>query len=125
MTNSNTTTRKPTKRQMFEGIKAKYNLTADEIAFIDHELELLARKNVTKDGEKKLTEVQKQNEVLKDEILSCMELNHLYTITDLIKLVPACAELSTPKVSAVMRQLKDAEIVKRTEDKRKAYFSLA
>ena len=120
-----TTTRKPTKREMFEGLKRNYNLTADEVAFIDHELDLLARKNLTKNGERKLTEVQKQNVILKDEILAGMEEGVKYTISDLIKSIPACAELSTPKVSAVMRQLKDDDLVIRTEDKRKAYFELA
>ena len=35
--------KKMTKREMFEMIKANHNLSADEIAFIDHELELLAK----------------------------------------------------------------------------------
>ena len=38
-------TKKRTKAQMFAQIKANYALTADEVAFIDHELELLARKH--------------------------------------------------------------------------------
>ena len=39
------TNKKMTKREMFEQIKANYQLTEAERAFIDHELELLAKKN--------------------------------------------------------------------------------
>lgn len=43
------TTKMPTKREMFEQIKAKYALTVEEIAFIDHEIELLAPKKTKKE----------------------------------------------------------------------------
>ena len=41
------TNKKMTKREMFEQIKTNYNLTDAEKAFIDHELELLAKKNAS------------------------------------------------------------------------------
>jgi len=113
-------TKKMTKREMFEQIKANYNLNADEIAFIDHELELLAKKN---SAEKKPTAVQVANEGIKAEILEGMEVGKKYTITDLMKSVPACAELSNQRVSALVRQLVTDGSVERTEEKRKAYFS--
>lgn len=111
--------KKMTKREMFEMIKANHNLSADEIAFIDHELELLAKKN---SAEKKPTAVQVANEGIKGEILETMEVGKKYTITDLMKAVPACAELSNQRVSALVRQLVNDEILVRTEEKRKAYF---
>lgn len=113
-------TKKMTKREMFEMIKANHNLSADEIAFIDHELELLAKKN---SAEKKPTAVQVANEGIKAEILEGMEVGKKYTITDLMKTVPACAELSNQRVSALVRQLVTDGSVERTEEKRKAYFS--
>ena len=113
-------TKKMTKREMFEQIKANYNLNADEIAFIDHELELLTKKN---SAEKKPTAVQVANEGIKAEILEGMEVGKKYTITDLMKSVPACAELSNQRVSALVRQLVTDGSVERTEEKRKAYFS--
>lgn len=112
--------KKMTKREMFEMIKANHNLSADEIAFIDHELELLAKKN---SAEKKPTAVQVANEGIKAEILEGMEVGKKYTITDLMKCVPACAELSNQRVSALVRQLVTDGSVERTEEKRKAYFS--
>ena len=113
-------TKKMTKREMFEQIKANYALNADEVAFIDHELELLAKKN---SAEKKPTAVQVANEGIKAEILEGMEVGKKYTITDLMKSVSACAELSNQRVSALVRQLVTDGSVERTEEKRKAYFS--
>ena len=49
----------------------------------------------------------------------------LMTITDIQKNVAECADLSNQKVSALVRQLKDAGLVIKTEDKRKSYFSKA
>lgn len=111
--------KKMTKREMFEMIKANHNLSADEIAFIDHELELLAKKN---SAEKKPTAVQVANEGIKADILNGMEIGKKYTITDLMKEIPACAELSNQRVSALVRQLVADGAVERTEEKRKAYF---
>jgi hypothetical protein len=51
-----------------------------------------------------------------------MEDGRLYTITDIQKNVPACADLSNQRVSALVRQMVGVTI-ERTEDKRKAYFS--
>jgi predicted transcriptional regulator len=111
--------KKMTKREMYEMIKANHNLSADEIAFIDHELELLAKKN---SAEKKPTAVQVANEGIKADILNGMEIGKKYTITDLMKEIPACAELSNQRVSALVRQLVTDGAVERTEEKRKAYF---
>jgi hypothetical protein len=112
-------TKKVTKREMFEQIKANYNLTAEEVKFIDHELELLAKKN---SAEKKPTAVQVANEHLKEVILDFMVVDERYTITDLVKQVPELAELTNQRVSALVRQLKESGKVERVEEKRKAYF---
>ena len=115
-------TKKMTKREMFEQIKANYQLTAAEVEFIDHELELLAKKN---SAEKKPTAVQVANEGIKEAIVNGMKQGKKYTVTDLMKSIPECAELSNQRVSALVRQLVTDGVVERTEEKRKAYFSLA
>jgi predicted transcriptional regulator len=112
--------KKITKREMFEQIKAKYELTEDEKKFIDHELELLAKKNST---EKKPTAQQEANKALKEVILDNLTEEGI-TITDLQKKVDELAELSNQRVSALMRQLVTDNLVIKTEDKRKSYFSL-
>ena len=111
--------KKMTKADYFRQIMANYNLTADEKAFVEHELELLAKKN---SAEKKPTAVQVANEGIKTDILEAMESGKKYTITDLMKSVDACADLSNQRVSALVRQLVTEGSVERTEEKRKAYF---
>ena len=118
------THKKITKRDRFTALLNMVEVKADPemVAFIEHELELLAKKNST---EKKPTAQQTANEGIKTAIVSAMEENHLYTVTEIQKMVTECAELSNQRVSALLRQLKDDGVVVRTEDKRKAYFSLA
>ena len=84
--------------------------------------ELLAKKN---SAEKKPTAQQVQNDGIKSAILSAMESNRHYTVTEIIKEVPECADLTNQRVSALLRQMKDEGAIVRTEDKRKAYFSKA
>lgn len=95
--------------------------SAELIAKIDNELVLLAKKN---SAEKKPTAQQVQNAGICEAIVAGMERNRLYTVTEVIKSVPECADLTNQRVAALLRQLMDAGKVKRTEDKRKAYFSL-
>ena len=119
-----TNTKKMPKAQMFAQIKAKYDLTADEIAFIDHEIELLAKKNANKSS--KPTAKQIANEELKDVIfMHLAETERAYTIADMIKSIPECDGLSTSKVSALVRMLINENKVERFEEKRKAYFKVA
>ena len=82
-------------------------------------------KKSTATGEKKPTATQVANEGIKTAIVEGMEANRNYTVTELQKEIPACAELSNQRVSALLRQLKEEGKVVRIEDKRKAYFSKA
>lgn len=115
------TNKKMTKRDRFTALLKMNEVRADAemVAFIEHELELLAKKN---SSEKKPTAQQVANETIKQAILDGMTPNRLYTITELQKEIPACAELSNQRVSALVRQMV-GETIDRTEDKRKAYFS--
>ena len=116
--------KKMTKMQKFEMLSkldaVKSNPMLSE--FVAHEMELLSKKN---SAEKKPTAQQTANAGIQTAILENMEVNRLYTITEIIKSVPECADLTNQRVSALVRQLVDAGKVIRTEDKRKAYFSLA
>ena len=118
------TNKKITKRERFESLLTIPAVQADQglVDFINHELELLAKKN---SAEKKPTAQQTANEAIKSAIVEAMEANRLYTVTEIQKSVAECAELSNQRVSALLRQLKDDGVVVRTEDKRKAFFSLA
>ena len=118
------TNKKITKRDRFNALLSIPAVQADPdmVAFIEHELELLAKKN---SSEKKPTAQQVANEAIKQAIVDGMERDHLYTITEIQKNVPECAELSNQKITALVRQLKEDGVVVKTEDKRKSYFSLA
>ena len=116
--------KKMTKRDYYNTLLDLAEVKSNSVLvdFINHELELLDRKN---SADKKPTAQQTANEAVKTAILDNMVEGKMYTITDIIKTVPECADLTNQRVSALMRQLKEAKLVVRTEDKRKAYFSLA
>ena len=122
MTNT-TSTKKMTKRDYFNALLALEAVKADSalVDFINHELELLAKKNAS---EKKLTPTQKENLTIQEAILSHMEPNVLYPITDFIKTIPECAEMSNQRVSAIVRTMRNENKIERIEEKRKAYFRL-
>ena len=118
------TNKKITKREKFEML-AKIEAVASNpmlAEFVEHELELLAKKNAS--GEGKMTASQKINEGIKAEILEEMSVNpnRLYSVSEMIKVFECCKELSLPKVTALVTQLVKAEKVVRVEEKRKAYF---
>ena len=74
-------------------------------------------------AERKPTATQTENVGFKTAILEGMESGKAYTIGDLIKAIPEIADLTNQRVSALVRQLKDAGLVTREEIKRKAYFT--
>jgi hypothetical protein len=117
--------KKITKRESFTEIaEILKGLGKDRlVGVMEHELELLAKKN---SSDKKPTAVQLANENIKNEILECManEPYKLFTISDMQKAFPCCAELSNQRVSALIRQLIADGKVERIEDKRKAYFRM-
>ena len=115
------TNKKVTKREKFEMLMAIAEVQANPMLteFIEHELELLAKKNAS---EKKPTAQQVANEGLKDIILDVLKENGgLMTITDIQKSAEELADLSNQRISALVRQMVDVT-VERVEDKRKAYF---
>ena len=113
--------KKMTKRDYFEAIKSKYALTTDEIAFIDHELELLAKKNVNKSGEKKLTAKQVANNGFKELILDIIA-TEKHTITEMLKLGNFGEDITNQRISAIVKQMIAEGTVIRIEENRKAYF---
>ena len=119
--------KKITKRESFAEIREILaELGKDRlVGVMEHELELLAKKNAS--GSSKPTAVQIVNEGIKSEILECManEPNRLFTISEMQKVFPCCAELSNQRVSALVRQLVNDGKVERLEEKRKAVFRIA
>ena len=118
-------TKKMTKKEMFAQIMTSYALTDEEKAFIQHEIELLEKKNTRKDGSKAMTATQKANEILKARIVEILsKAEKPMSVSEIAKSDSELAELSGQKVSAIITLLKNDGIVKRVEIKRKAYFKL-
>jgi predicted Rossmann fold nucleotide-binding protein DprA/Smf involved in DNA uptake len=110
---------KMTKRDYFNRILSYAH--EEDKEFILHELDLLAKKN---SGERKPTATQEANEAIKEAIVEGLGTN-AWTIGEICKGVGACTDLSSQKVSALVRQLVLEGKVVRTEEKRKAFFSVA
>lgn len=112
---------KITKRERFETLLTIPAVVADKgmVDFINHELDLLAKKN---SADKKPTATQVANMGIKSAIVDNMAENRLYSITEMQKEFPDCADLSNQRISALLRQLIADGQVERIEDKRKAYF---
>ena len=94
--------------------------TADmAIELIDHEIELLTKKNTPG----KPTKVQQENAKLTEAVYEGMEMGKPYTVTEIIKSVPAVAGMNISKVRPLLTPLMEADKVKREEAKGKAIFT--
>ena len=137
MTNTTSSVRL-TKRDYFTAILSKVDMDAtydipkgdatvkvsgaDVAGFLNHELELLDRKNTV---DKKPTATQLANEGIKSDIKAFLDAHkgEKYTVSALMKSVPAIADVSNQKVSSLVRQMVIDGLAERIEDKRKAYFT--
>lgn len=122
--------KKITKREMFRGVinfieNGEFDVegldTTKAIEMLSHEIELLERKN---SSDKKPTGKQAENNTIKDAIFNGMEADRLYTVAEIIKEVPGCNELSSQRVTALLRQMVIDNHVERIEEKRKTFFKV-
>ena len=89
------------------------------IDFLTHERELLERKS-SNSGQ---TKTQKENEILKEKIVETLkELNKFSTITEIQESNAELADLSNQKISALLKQLVDTDVIEKVIEKKKAYF---
>ncbi len=118
------TNRKPTKRDHFNALLAIPAVAenADLVAFIEHEIELLDKKNT---AERKPTPKQVENAGIKTAIATWFEADKQYLAADVVKGCPACEGLTAQRVSALLSQMVADGVLTRTEDKRKNYYALA
>ena len=106
--------------ERYEAIIGKVEgvLSAEEIAFLVERKDMHSKKNASR----KPTKAQAENEGIKTAILDFMVEGKAYTVTEIQKGVGL---ESNQKASALIRQLKEADLVVRKEEKGKAYFTLA
>ena len=112
---------KVTKRMRFEQIKSLISDNEELVAFIDHEIELLDKKN-SRTG--KPTKTQIENETIKNTIFNILQTtNKPMTVTQLLA-TEELNGLSNQKVSALLTQLRESNKVVRTVEKKVAYYSI-
>lgn len=113
---------KITKAQMFNMIKAIPEVAENEdmVKFIDHELDLLAKKSANK----KPTKVQEQNAVLKDAIVAVLgTFEKGVTASEVLNASAEFAGLSNQKISSMLNQLvADGLVIKSTDGKKSIFF---
>lgn len=125
--------KKLTKKDYFMKLRGIVADNEELVAFIDHELELLSRKN--SGGSQ--TKTQKENGVVAEMLINELEkLNRPVTITDLMASSSTIREytytdgketknLTNQKISAIFKQLVDSNRLVRVTEKKKSYFSVA
>ena len=121
--NSTKVTKRERFEQLMEIVKAsEVENSAELVAFIEHEVELLTKKN-SRSG--KPTKTQVENESIKAQIVSVLEsAGKPMTVTQLLA-KSELADLSNQKVSALLTQLRKTGRVVRTVEKKVAFYSLA
>ena len=120
--------KKMTKKEKFAIARSIVEASGHEMAqdimdFFDKEVEMLTRKHSTT-GERKPTATQKQNEELKTAILDAMEVDRLYTVSEMIKEIPECEGLTTQKISALCRQMVESANIEKIKEKGKTLFRI-
>lgn len=122
-------TKKLTKRDYFSQLREIVKDNESLVAFIDHEIELLNKKNSSKSDAPSKTQIE--NQALSNEILDIMvSLDTAKTITELIndteigKLTfgKENKTMTNQKLSRLVNDLAKANKVVRTETKGVAYF---
>lgn len=118
--------KKMTKKEMFTLI-ATLNATNSAIVdFCNHEIELLDNKK--SNGNKKANEkVAKETEIVYNALVSvgrAVTASELIAETDLDELANESGVVSTQKVSAMFKKLKEQGKVESYTDKKKTYFKV-
>ena len=90
------------------------------VEFLNHEIELVSKKRNTQ------TKTQKANEGLVEVVYNAIaEAGKAVTVTELFEIVKNDEIKSAQKTSALVKKLVDAGRIARTEEKGKAYFTIA
>ena len=117
---------KTTKQDNFNALLAIPTVAenAELKAFIEHELELLAKKAENRSATP--TATQKENAEIAEKIPSVMESGKLYRLSEIKAVIPELASASgTQRIAAICRKLEESGVLTKTIDKRVIYYSLA
>ena len=117
---------KPTKKVLFTALLALVAETAPEnadvlTAFINNEIALIDKRSANKTASK----TQVENENIKTKILDALtEIDKPVTISEMQALTPELSVYTNQKLSALLTQLKADNLVTKTAEKKKSYFSI-
>ena len=106
------------KVEMFEAIKAVVADNEEMVFFINHEIELIQKRNAYKSN--KPTKKQTENLAIKEAIKDMLANAEGMTATE----VATAVNVSPAKATALLTQLVKAEEIKRTVEKKVARFSI-
>lgn len=122
--------RKLTKKDYFAQLREIVKNDVELVAFIDHEVELLSKKNTGNSQ----TKVQKENvEVSKMLVDELAKIGRAVTITELMNesatvkgyVLENGNTLTNQKISAIFKQLVGSKEIVKVTDKKKSFFSVA
>lgn len=121
-------TKKMTKKVVFEksieiieASNIEKTIKGELIAALNHEIELVTKKNSSSTP----TKAQVENMAIKELIVKALtEIAKPVTITELQAQCPELANYSNQKLTALFTQLHKDKTIVRTSDKKKAYFSI-
>lgn len=122
--------KKLTKRDYFTQLRALVANNEELVIFIDHELELLNKKNSRNAQTKTQAENAKVAEMLIDELAKIGEpvtITDLMTKSEIVKnyVLENGNNLTNQKISAIFKQLVDTNKIVKVTNKKKSYFSVA
>ena len=119
--------KKMTKKDYFKQLLGLESVKTNEklVKFIEHELDLLAKKNASGEGKKTATQIA--NDEIKNGIVEFMEMdsNRLMTVSEMIKDIECCKPYVNQKISALANQLVKEGRLEKVEEKRKSFFKIA
>ena len=118
-------TNKMTNKKALEIAIATLNTDPTKVEVVEKLEKMLAQVEKKGGADRKPTAKQMENEGLKTAILSYMTVERLMTVTELMKEVPELDGMSNQKVSALIKQLKDAGLVEKQVDKGRSLFHLS
>ena len=98
-----------------------YDLSEEHKAFLLERADKASRKSST--GERKPTAKQVENAKVAETVYEAMEPNRAYTVSEMVKVIPAFDGVSASYANAIVKKLKDSGKVVRTEVKGRAYFT--
>ena len=118
-------TKKVTKNERYEQLLAIPAVAENEalVAFIQHEQELLNRKN-TPNGEKKLTPQQTENANLKEQIVDVLTAYGRQTISQLIPQLNAEGAITHGRVVALLTQLRNENRLVREKIGKETFYKV-